>query len=294
MPSPHWLTFGFAIPALIGAVLMLLIVWPWRTGAGVRAGIAWAAAPAAGFAWGFIHTNGWPRINRLESTESQDLLLVVLVPAVMIVAALSSLAKVPAWLTWALRWLLCAGTAPLLLQPELHGVWTATEATGWIILLTGLLAAMWWSLHRLARRCCGAPIPLVFSSVSLATGATIFLSDSFSLGQLGLSFGAAVAGAAFTILIAGRSLPARGAVDFCLVILFGFWLSGIFAPALTPTNAALLALAPLAAWAGQIPALVRSGRWKAEVVRFLAVGTPIAAALILAARELARSMRGPY
>ena len=273
---------------------MLLIVWPWRTGADVRAGIAWAVAPAAGFAWGFIHTNGWPRFNGLEWTESQDLLLIVLMPAVMIVTALSSLAKVPGWLTWALRWLLCAGTAPLLLQPELRGAWTAPEATGWIILLAGLLAAMWWSLHRLACRCSGAPIPLVFSIVSLATGATIFLSDSFSVGQLGLSFGAAVAGAALTVLIAGRSLPAQGAVDFCLVILFGFWLSSVFADTLTRTNAALLALAPLAAWAGQIPALVRSGRWKAEVVRFLGVGTPIAAALILAARALARSMEGSY
>jgi hypothetical protein len=88
----------------------------------------------------------------------------------------------------------------------------------------------------------------------------------------------------------GASL-ARGGILAGAVLLLGLLLGGRFLADLSTRDMALLAAAPLAAWAGEIPGLGKGNSWKRNAVRIVAVLAICALPAFDAAKGLKETLR---
>ena len=124
-----------------------------------------------------------------------------------------------------------------------------------------------------------------------ATGAgvTLLASGSAVLGQLGLTLAISLAGAWFAGILINGPVAQRGGLGVALILLAGLLINGYFYASLKPLHALVLAMAPLAAWVGQLPPIRRLKPWQASLVVVILTGVVVAAvtapAAITAQRE---------
>lgn len=284
MIPPTWFIGGFLLPALIvAAVVAVTALVGGRTLA-----VGWALGVAAGFVVGFHATTGWPAV---PPRESHQWLLVVLLPVAVVVTALAVGPGVPRWLPWGLRVAVAFGGPAVLLQSYLRYTWSMRDAAVWLVGLGMAWLVLWALLMRLSpRRSVGAALPWALVLVAGATGLTIALSGSQTLGQYGLALAGALAGGAAVATLWRRALPAVGAIDVATVLLAGLWLNGVFYAELTWLNAALLAVSPAMLWLGEVGPF-RGGRpWRQVTARLVGVAVPAGLAVALAALAFAREM----
>jgi hypothetical protein len=309
-PDPQWLLTALFTPALFAGVCLTLAallarhrsrpataaaVWSGRSSArGVGVRIAWALALGVSFPWGAAVTLGWPPLP----PPTAEGWLILAVPAICLMEILLGWSQHP-WLRilrGLLRLLLLAGLIPLLNQANLRYHWSAAQAAAWI---AGLVVGLWIMLGVMLplERRAGRDLPLSWALAAAAAAVCIGLSNSATLSQAGLVIPAILCAGAIALLLWGNgNTAARGLTVPALTAYAGLLIVATFAfDGLTYLNAALLAVAPFAAWLAQLPAVQRRHRLVQALARLAAVAGVCAAPVVMSAlRFTAEASQGPW
>ncbi|MDB5311819.1 MAG: hypothetical protein JWO38_6021 [Gemmataceae bacterium] len=289
MPDPVLILQAFALAAGLGAVAAILTCRPRSQPHQRLASAGGAVGVGAGLlagAWALHLAPHYP------PGEDQDRFLLVLLPAAVLVEAAAVFVGRAAW---AIRAVVAAGAAPVLL----HGSIYLTDVAGpgtreWppalaLQILVGLavsLFAGWVVLSRLAGRVPGAAVPLALALVCAGAGVVIMLSGYATGGQFGFPLAGGLVGVAVVAALAGRASP-RGAVGVGVVGLFALLVTSRFFAGLTTTNATLLFAAPVLAWIPELPWVRRLGPRARGCLRVVLVAVPVVIALSLAREKFA-------
>ncbi|MBI1923763.1 hypothetical protein HYR99_05885 [Candidatus Poribacteria bacterium] len=264
---------------LVSGVILLLLQRPWRRDA-QNTGGAWAGGLAlgAGYIVGHAGVIGWPPFPPVEATQW----LVYLAIAASAVGLLEARWGRSTWVRWGVRLLLLGMTLWLLLRPMLKHNWGPGEAVAWLAGLGIALLLFWGGLDALVKRLSGVSLPLTLLIVAAGGSVVLGLSGSLLLGQLE---GALAAALGVSLVVAwwrpAMSL-ARSALPVVTVLLAGLWMAGYFYAQVPAASALLLAVAPMAAWVGQIPSMRRAAPWQVNLARAAGVLIPVLLAVLLA------------
>jgi hypothetical protein len=290
MPDPVALLGAMAAAALVAAAIVLGCAWPWRAPRPARAAAGWVLGVGGGFYLGCRLLGLWPR---WPPPEDLDRLLALVMPLALAVEVLAVFPVVPRLLMGALRFIVVAGAARVLLHGSTylsdsgrHG-WSLSQT--WLVLagLGAALAANWALLLLLARRGASRSVPLVLATANVGAAVTVMFSGYLTGGPVGLPLAAALTGAAVASLAIAGPPASGGAVALGVLGLFSLLIIGHFFGSLTPTHAVLLFAAPLAGW---VPEMVPPGRrrpWLLGPARLALVIIPVALVAVDAQRKFA-------
>jgi len=249
------------VPVAIALVATLLSHLPLKRD---RATQPWgpALALAAAFAAAFAGLRGRPAF---PPRDAQTWLIYVAGISVLI-AILGTV--LPPRKTWS--WFILA---PLSVMLILVTVWLLARSQiplfGWkrFLLRAAVIAAgmiVWWVLmERLSARPKGAAaaLPLVLTIAASVAALAIVNAHSMLLGQLAGSIAAALGAITLLGLWFRKLSLSRGGLLTLTVVLLGVILAGHFFADLSRLDLILLGVAPLTAWAGELP-------WKGKGTRF--------------------------
>jgi hypothetical protein len=260
--APAWFLYGVGIPLAI----TLAVVWALSRGRDARVG-GW---PAVGWALGvglatfaaLLANTGLPPWKPIESTHW---LVMAVLPGALLVSLLGAWKKMPRPVLMALRVLVAAGIAPVLLQPMLRYSWDSPEATAWLGGL-GLGALLIWGLMHLNVTWYGGVSPLfVLGATAAGLAACTVMSGSVTAGQLTGSFAVGLGGA-YLATLKSRTLTHAGpaVTDLVVPVLLGLLINSWMyswrmehEPWAPRAVAVLFAIAPLGLWAGRLPVFKR-------------------------------------
>lgn len=280
MIEPAWLLAGILLPIVIvflGLGLTMLLA-PGRQHWSVA--LVGTVATAIAFVAGYWSATGWPTF---PPNESQQRMLVYMLPAAAVVGLLASLPKVPRFVPWILRIATALAAPPMLLLSYIKYTWSTGEAVAQLTLIGFLAAAVWAALVMMSRRHPGGRVPTVVMFITGAMGITIMLSGSQTLGQYSLSLSASLAAIAGLSLVSKTKFSARGLVDVAAAMLLGLCIQGAYYADLTALNALLISTIPILAWLGELPVIRRRPAWQQFAVRWALVLLPLMIAVGLAA-----------
>ncbi len=301
MPDPMLILAAMILAFAVSAAVVAILGRPWRPVAQSAAfDAAWALGIGIAFlagCWIVGDRPHWP------PRSDQDRMLLLVIPTVVVVESLLSVStKVSQWLVWAIRGLVVAANARVLLYGTSYitdvagpgtSEWSTSQA--WLIFggLVALEAAVWTLLILLARRAPGPSVPISLVIAIGGTGVTIMLSGYTTGGQAGLPLAAAVLGA--TTAAAGFSRLARGGgpTGVPFVALFSLLVVGRFFGELNSLHALILLAAPLLGWLPEMPFLRRMPGWLRATIRVVLVGVVVLAVLIDAQWKFQRDFQGP-
>ena len=283
MPDPQEiLVWVIAAPVAIALVATLLAHLPPRRD---RATQPWgpALAVAGAFAAAFAGLRGRPAF---PPRDAQTWLVYLGAISVLIAILATVLAPKKRWSWFVL--------APLSIILILATVWLLARSQiplfGWkrFLLRAAVIAAgmiVWWVLmEALAARPKGvaAALPLILTITASVAALTIVNAHSMLLGQLAGSIAAAL-GAITLLGVWFKKLSlARGGVLTLTIVLLGVILAAHFFADLSRLDLILLGVAPLAAWAGELP-------WKGKRTRF---AVRVIAVLVVLLIPLVPALRG--
>jgi hypothetical protein len=272
--------WGIIAPAVLAAVAMVL-AYVLR-GRQQTEPAPWGAtlAIAGGFVIAYVGITGVPR--RCPPRVAQDW-LVLLSPVPLLIAVLATIVprRIGRWVAAALSGLLIALTAYLLLRRNAITV---------IVPVAILMAGWWIAMESLASRVRGATLPLLLSITSMSAAAVLMDAGVQPFAQyaaaIGFSLGAITL---VNLLLRGATLSDGGMLALA-VLLLGLLICGYFFSDVSRRDAILLALAPSAAWAGELPQLSRRPLLR-FAVRSLVVLIVLSIPLVPAIRGLERTLR---
>jgi hypothetical protein len=294
MPDPLQILEAMALAGGAAAVVLLLFRWTWRSPHPARAAVGEVLGIGVGFAlgcWWLGVRPHWP------PREDLDRFLEILLPAVGAVEIVIALLRRPASIDWALRFLVAAGAAPVLLYGSIYLAdaagpgtrqWTLAQAVVILLTLAGALAANWALLALLVRRTASRSVTVGVAVGCAGAAVTVMLSGYATGGEIGLPLAAALAGLTVASLGLGGGANAKAALSVGIVGLFGLIVIGWFFGELHADLACLVFFAPLLAWLPELPYAVRlSGKVRA-FARVVLTVVPVAVALALAVRNFSR------
>jgi hypothetical protein len=280
-PTPTESLWMLVLPTLLAAAAMLA-ARPWRRGRDLP-GFASAIAIGGAFIVSFA---GWYETPRFPPITAETW-LVYLAGVVIVVAILQAVVRRRAFGFVASSVILLM-TPWLLLRKlplEQRAMWT------WSIGAGVAMIAWWLAMETLARRSRAGWLAAILAMVVGISGLAIINAHSRQLGML-------TGAVAFPLLIvalaaawSGGASLARGGILAGAVLLLGLLLGGRFLADLSTRDMALLAAAPLAAWAGEIPGLGKGNSWKRNAVRIVAVLAICALPAFDAAKGLKETLR---
>ncbi len=299
MPDPVVILKAMSMAAALAAVILGIFGWRGRTGQPAWLNAGWALSVAAGFYLGCWVLGIWPH---WPPREDLDRLLVVVTPVAVAVELFSAFPKIPRWLVWALRLVVIAGGARILL----HGSGYITDLTGpatseWSPAQIGLIfsglaaieAAVWVGLSVLVRQAPGSSVPLSLAITVAGSAVTIMLSGYSTGGQVGLPLAAALIGATVTSALLPRSAPKTAQLGVAIVGLFSLLVIGRFFGELSPVHAILLVLAPMLGWLPELAYLRRLPAWAHGMARLTLVAALVLAVLVHAQRKFQHDFQSP-
>ena len=244
---------GVLAPALV-AVLVLGVLGR-RTGEAtgeLRRRLALPLALGLGYGTGHVVSNGWPPLRFDVELKHALLWVALLGTALGVVEARTGRAR------WIPRLVLALVTPWFLLDFMREHHWARAEGWTWTVALGLCGLALMAGLQLLAPRRSEPGTLLLLSLVAAATGATLAVSGSATMGQLA-GAGAAALGAA--ALLGGLRPRARSAAACCVpwfaTLHAGLMLGGRYASELSVPGALLLGVAPLGAWLSELGPLRR-------------------------------------
>jgi hypothetical protein len=291
MPDPIRILEAMGLATLVAGAFVLGFGLPWRAPKPARARIGGVLGLAAGIitgCWRMDALPNWP------AREDHDRLLLLLLPLVTAVEIVIGVISRPRWLAWALRLIVAAGAAPILLYgssyiADLTGPgsreWTIAQT---ILIFAGLaffLSIVWWAMWLLTKRSACRSVPVMLALVSAGAAVTILLSGYASAGQSGLNLPAALVGVIVASLAVKGTPQMNGVIGVGLVALFALLVEGRFFGHLSTTHALLVMGAPLLAWCAEIPSLRRRNSLAHCFVRVILPMIPVTVALVLAQRQ---------
>jgi len=250
-------------PALACAVTFSIV-----RGIGGKSDPSRSAAAAVGLGMGYLTGHlrilGLPPLPPVDTT--QWLFYVVILSA----------AAAGLWRGIGARWGTLAAAIPAagLLGVTLRPMWTyhwgGGEAAIWVAGLFVALLLLWLSQDRMASISPEGPQQsLVYLWVALAVSAVLGLSATALLAMLASAL--AVGLGVLALISFFSRVPSGGWRLVAFVVLAGLLLNGLFYAQLTGWNAALLAVAPAAAWLSRAPWIRRQGPWVRIAAAMLAV-----------------------
>lgn len=282
------IVYGVVLPAVLTGLVVI-------AGRAFRGGAARASASLGvglGFVAGFGALLGVPPARPLDSVDWLYYIAAVTAAAGALDAWL--LAPRPSrWFERLVRTILVLAISTvvvwLLSRPLLIFAWTGWHGPLYIGGIALIMTIVWSSADALARRGGAMSLSLMFTVCAAMASATVMMSGSQKLGQIGGMLTAALGG--LTVLSWSRS-PDSGSpgasLIFCLlyVSLIAATSEHLYA-SLTNTNAALLLVAPACAWLGEVVPGRRTALRGLVRVGFAAL--PALIALTFAAIAFARS-----
>jgi hypothetical protein len=262
-PSPTDILWLVGYPALLAAIAMLA-TRPWRRGRDL-AGWGAAVAVAGGFAIAFYHVFGG--MPPFPPASAQQWLVFLGVPVILIAVAQPfvksrAIAVAASVIVLSITpWLLLRKVT--FLEPRI--LWT------WIIVAALAMIAWWAAMESLARRGRGASLPMLLGMVVGVSGLAIINAHSATMGQAAGSVAIPLFVVSLAALSSRGASLARGGILAVTVLLLGLLLFASLFLDMPARDAALLALAPLAAWTGELPRLGKPDSWKRFALRTVAV-----------------------
>ncbi|HEY3246613.1 MAG TPA: hypothetical protein VGM03_24980 [Phycisphaerae bacterium] len=207
--------------------------------------------------------------------------LFYLIAAASVLGLLETAWRAPLAMRWGMRVALTGTTVWLLLRPVMD--LDSTRAMVWPLALTVALLGAWWSIDALVARAQGPSLPLALLVTLACAAPTLLLSGSVRFAQLGGALATALVVFAFAAWL-WPEMTLTGATAVFVIAYYGLILCGRFYAYLPTSSSLLLAVAPPAAWAGELR-WVRRAAWAPPLVRVLAAAIPAAAALVIVLRE---------
>lgn len=300
MPEPLLLAKVVALAAVLAGIVQLLVWWilgavgatalsndaqqPPRAGGldQMRVAVGGALGVGIGFVAGAWALGQWPH---WPPTEDRDRFLAVLIPVAILVECLAALPRVRPWLAWAMRFVLSAASAPILLYAstylaELAGPgsreWTNQQMAAWLAGMGAAMAAVWMVAIRLLRTDSGRILSFALAITVGGAGITIMLSGYQTGGELALPLAGAIGGASLAALGLRMLKCNTGAVSVGIVALFGVLVMGRFFGELTTRHGATLLAAPLLISLPELLPRKKTSPWLRSALAVVVVILPIA------------------
>lgn len=287
MPDFILMAKGFFTAAIVAGLLLIAIARPGKNPSRWRLATVWVLGLGTGLCAGYGVLGEWPRWPPLED---RDRLLLVLLPLTLAAEFAAALVPVP-WLRWALRLIVAAVVAPVLLFNSVYLVdlsgpnsaeWTRGQAALILLVLASLLAGVWALLAQLEVSTSPRALSPVMVLVMLAAAVTVMLSGYLRGGLLALPLAGALAGTAAASYALPPSPNVRPGLGVGIVGLFAVLVLGRFFGSL-PTGLALgLIVSPLLAWIAEIPSLRKLPPSARAAIRIAAVLLALALLVTLA------------
>ncbi len=290
MIEPIWAVTGMVVPALLAAIVLALTIRPWRKSCSIHSmHLGWALAILVGFGTGYFVTLGWPHAPMV----AVDYLGLVALIAVVVQLGVN-LSNCPSWVVPIARSILAIALTPLLLISYIEHSWSASEIVLWLSALCLASVAIQGLMTALSHRA-GRDLPVVLGVCAGAVGLANLMSAWETGGQLGLTLAAAIFGGAAIAMLMSCKIAARGVTIVVMPIYLGLLVIGHFYNSLVGWHAIVLAIAPLAAWVGEIPKLKsKSAPWVIAIVRLVCVGIILLAVLFPVVFAFIESMSDEY
>lgn len=291
MLEPGWIYLGGLLGPMVGAMVFLLIVQPWRARSTASVAIAWPIAVAGGLATGVLVHLASKRVLPWPPSDALQWMVMAVLPVVTLVEVFGALPKFPRWLAWGLRVAAYAVAPAVLLQSYIEHQWSRGQAISW---LGGLGAATVLGrvlLHQIVRPADLARgawdgrvawIALVIASG--AAGVTVMSSGSLIAGQVGLSLGVTLGAIWLASLFCKDSGLASAGVGVSWAMLVCVLINGRFYAELSVSHALLLVLAPFAMLMPRLPWFRNRKAWMAAIVVAVLAGAIAGSAAIPAMR----------
>jgi hypothetical protein len=261
LPTPTESLWMLVLPTLLAAVAMLA-ARPWRRGRDLP-GFASAIAIGGAFIVSFA---GWYETPRFPPLTAETW-LVYLASVVIVIAILQAVIRGRAFglvasslVVLITPWLLLR---KLPLEPRAMWTWSIGAGLG--------MVTWWLAMEALARRSRAGVLAAILALVIGISGLAVINAHSRQLGMLTGALAFPLLIVALAAAWSGGASLARGGILALAVLLLGLLLGGRFFADLSTRDMALLAVAPLAAWAGEIPGLGKANSRKRIAVRIVAV-----------------------
>ncbi len=280
MLTPHDILFGIILPAVIAVVAMLLShLPPWKRDAQTLP-FGPAVAIAGGFVVAFAGITGWPELPPI-GFEGWLVYLAIASAVVGVIATIPK-TKTKTIVVPILSALLVVATSYFLLA------WRSPQ---WgLLTIVAIAGVVWWLLmDRLAARAQGAGLPILLGLFGVSAAMVLINSGTQSFGQIAAGAGVPVGVVGLSGLLFRRLSIAHGGVLALTVTLMAIVLCGHLLADVTWRDVIVLAVAPLALWLGELPAINRRG-WRKFVAGGVAMMIVASIAVAPAARGLVKTM----
>ena len=229
---------------------------------------------------------GWPPASAL------DRYLVVLLPAAMVVELLAALPKFPPWGVPALRCLLAASMARVLLHQSVYlDEWTAWQAVMALAVCAALASGVWLLLARLAERSPGISLPLALALAIQGAGVAIMFAGYLRGGAAAMVAAAALLGASLACALVAKQVPLPALVGLGVVGLCSLLFIGVFFGRLPTASAVALLTTPLLCWLTELSVCSERSAWTVGAIRLTMVAVVVAIVLLFAQRKFEREFR---
>ncbi len=278
--EPSWFLIGLLAPLAISLAGVGLLSRAKDARGSCRAAFGWWLGLGLAITAAFFANTGLPPWKPIESTHW---LVMAVLPAAVVLAALSLWSKCPRVLMYLLRLIIAAGIAPLLLQSYLKYTWSTAEAVSWLAGLGLATFVIWVLVHRYVARFGGRAALFALGATMAGLAACTVASGSVTAGLLAGSVAVALGGS-YLATISSKSPTTPGPVmsDLAVPMLLGLLINNWMyswqmqhEPWAPRGVAALLAIAPIGLWIGRLPLFSRySDRTRALI------GCGVALALI--------------
>lgn len=272
------LAFGVLLPAVVAGFVLFVA---WRRSLFTMNG-KWSGAVA--FTLGYLIAHfaafGMPSFPPTDATQW----LAYLAVAAMVVGLVESFWQAPSWARWFWRWGFSGLVLWLLLRSVVEYTWGLPKGLVWLLALSIVMLMFWTALDALAERIKGAFLPALLFITSLGSSIALMLGRSASISQLCGSVTVMTIVSAIVGWQQHNFTLAKGAAAVLTVLLFGFWLNGVFYAYLPMVTAVLLMLSPMVGWLGQMPPMRRLPAWQSVFVQILAALLLVVVANIIAVR----------
>ncbi len=238
------LVWAMAMPLGIAIVCMVIAWRPWQREKreSVRGWWGGALAIGLGYLVGHVAINKWPA---LPPASGDDYLFLFAVIGIGV--GFSESIRMPVWIRWGIRLVLCAAVSWFMLSKGFRSGHTNGVLLAWGSGQTMAAFLVWTLLERLAERRTGPSIPLALSLLIAAASVYFLKGSSGKLAQLAGVLSASLGGAALVAMTVPRVSSARGLLAvaiplYCALILYSWQYDKPFG---TPV---ILAAAPLVLW----------------------------------------------